>query len=61
MGVVYKALDLKLDRNVIKFLPPSFNLDEEAKQLFINEAKSASSLQHQNIFTIHIIDDAEDG
>jgi serine/threonine protein kinase len=62
MGVVYKAEDLKLDRLVaLKFLPPAFYQDKEAKQRFINEAKAASSLQHQNICTIHEIDETDDG
>ena len=62
MGVVYKAQDLKLDRFVaIKFLPPSFSSDEEAKKRFIHEAKAASTLQHNNICTIHEIDETTDG
>ena len=61
MGIVYKAQDLNLDRFVaLKFLPPAFSLDEETKQRFIHEAKSASSLQHQNICTIHEIDETDD-
>ena len=62
MGIVYKADDLNLDRFVaLKFLPPAFSLDEETKQRFIHEAKAASSLQHQNICTIHEIDETDDG
>ncbi|MBS4034204.1 MAG: protein kinase [Ignavibacterium sp.] len=62
MGIIYKALDLNLDRIVaLKFLPPTLYQDEEAKQRFINEAKAASSLQHQNICTIHEIDETDDG
>ena len=42
MGIVYKAQDLNLDRFVaLKFLPPTFSLDEETKQRFIHEAKAA--------------------
>ena len=62
MGVVYKAEDTKLKRTVaLKFLPPSFSLDDDAKQRFIHEAQAASSLQHHNICTIHDIDETTDG
>ncbi|MEN8192094.1 MAG: protein kinase [Bacteroidota bacterium] len=62
MGIVYKAQDLNLDRFVaLKFLPPTFHLDEEAKQRFIHEAKAVSSLQHHNICTIHEIDETDEG
>src|SRR3990172_6983552 len=62
MGVVYKAEDTKLHRTVaLKFLPPAFSFDEEAKQRFVHEAQAASSLQHNNICNIHDIDETEDG
>ena len=62
MGIVYKARDIKLDRYVaLKFLPPTFSLDEEAKQRFIQEAKAASALEHNNICNIHEIDETDDG
>ena len=62
MGVVYKAEDTKLGRIVaLKFLPQAFSFDKEAKKRFVNEAQTASSLQHNNICNIHDIDETEGG
>jgi serine/threonine protein kinase/tetratricopeptide (TPR) repeat protein len=62
MGVVFKAVDQKLDRVVaLKFLPPSYSFDEDIKKRFIQEAKVVSKLQHNNICTIHEINETEEG
>jgi eukaryotic-like serine/threonine-protein kinase len=60
MGEVYKAEDTKLGRTVaIKFLLTDISRNPTARRRFLQEAQSASVLSHQNIVTIHAIEEAE--
>jgi eukaryotic-like serine/threonine-protein kinase len=60
MGEVYRAIQSSLGRQVaIKVLPAEKVADPERKQRFVQEAKSASSLNHPNIITIYDIGQAE--
>jgi len=60
MGVVYKALDLRLQRLVaLKFLPHDIVTSPGRIERFETEARAVSSLNHPNIATIHAMDEDE--
>lgn len=62
MGVVYKALDRRLQRYVaLKFLPPYLGSEKELKARFLREAKTIASLDHPNICTLFGVEEAEHG
>ncbi len=57
MGIVYKAEDTKLRRDVaIKFMPRQISASEEERERFKIEAQAAAALNHQNIATTYAIE-----
>ena len=60
MGALYLAQDTKLDRKVaLKILPAGVAANQERMRWFVQEAKSASALNHPKIITTHEIDDTD--
>ena len=60
MGEVYRAHDDKLNRTVaLKLLPQDSVSDPDRRRRFLQEAQTASALDHPNIVTIHDIVEAD--
>ncbi|MBI3363837.1 MAG: protein kinase [Ignavibacteriae bacterium] len=60
MGVVYRAEDLTLRRQVaIKIFPAFFTASQDDRKRFFQEARLASSLNHPNIVTVHEFNEVE--
>jgi eukaryotic-like serine/threonine-protein kinase len=60
MGVVYRALDVKLNREVaLKVLPPDLVANADRRTRFVQEARAASALEHPHIAVIHEIDEID--
>src|SRR5271163_4681553 len=59
MGVVYKAVDSRLDRAAAIKVLGATAVSADREKRFIQEARTASSLNHANIVTIYDIDTQE--
>jgi serine/threonine-protein kinase len=60
MGIVYKAKDRRLKRQVaIKVLPPELAFRAEIRTRFLREAETAAQLSHPNIVPIYSVDERD--
>jgi eukaryotic-like serine/threonine-protein kinase len=60
MGVVYRARDVRLNRDVaLKVLPGDLVTDPARRARFVQEAQAASALEHPHIAVIHEIDEVD--
>ena len=59
MGVLYRARDPLLDRDVALKLMLDFTTDPDMRARFAREAKAVARLQHRNVVTIHEFGEAD--
>ena len=60
MGVVLRAVDLKLNRIVaVKALLPELAANPNARRRFLREAQAAAAVSHPHVVTIHAVEDAQ--
>src|SRR5262245_32591511 len=60
MGVVYRATDTRLHRDVaLKVLPEDLMHDADRRRRFVQEAQAASSIEHPNVAVIYDVDEAD--
>jgi len=59
-GIVYRARDVRLKRNVaVKLLPPELAYRAEIRTRFLQEAQTAAQLSHPNIVPIYTVDEKD--
>jgi len=62
MGAIYRARDERLARDVaLKFLPAHREMNPEAQERLLVEARAAAGLEHPNVCTIHEVGETEAG
>src|SRR4029450_13285318 len=60
MGVVYRATDTRLNRDVaLKVLPDELMHDADRRHRFVQEAQAASAIEHPNVAVIYDADEAD--
>jgi serine/threonine protein kinase len=58
MGVVYEALDPRLDRPLaLKVMLPEYAADRAARERFLREARAAARVVHDNVVTVYEADE----
>ena len=54
MGVVYRAVELELDRVVaLKVIAPELLEEPAVRERFLREARAAASIEHPNVIPVH--------